>query len=104
MSDNPEYDVIEFLLAGLFVAGASASLVWAGSSLYLHELPSFAEGSGLSLMFFSGIAHPKKYVLDCLTFPFTVMERTGRETPLSVFAGALGFALWLGGLLASHFA
>jgi hypothetical protein len=106
MNNLPEYDIVELLLAGLFVGGALVSLIWAGSALYQGELPTFAEGAGLSLMFLGGMAHPRKYVLDCLTFPFTLIsgESTGRETPLTLLAGGLGLSLWCAGFLASQFA
>jgi hypothetical protein len=103
MNDDPEYDISEFLLAGLFIAGSLASFVWAGASLWARELPSFSEGCGLSLMLLGGSVHPKKYIVDCFTFPFTVMERSGRETPITIFGAGLGLALWLAGVLGNHF-
>lgn len=103
MDDHPDYDIGEFILAGLFIAGSLASFVWAGACLWDHELAPFAQGCGLSLMLLGGSVHPKKYIADCLTFPFTFMEPSGRETPITLFGAGLGFALWLAGLIGDYF-
>ena len=102
MHDHPEYDISEFLLCGIFIAAAAASLVWAGASLYLGDKFTATEGAGLALMFLGGGAHPKQYVLDCLTFPFSFIENSGRETPVTVFAAFMGLALWIVGLVGNH--
>lgn len=103
MRDHPpEYDVSEFFLCGLFIAGAGVSLVWAGASFYSDENFTAAEGVGLALMLLGGGVHPKRYVLDCLTFPFSLLEHSGRETPLTVFAAGAGLALWLVGAAGNY--
>lgn len=96
--DHPHYDIGEYLLCGLFIGAACVALIWAAASLWRGERFSAAEGAGLALMFLGGGAHPKQYVLDCLTFPFTLLERSGRETPLTLFAAGAGCVLWLLGL------
>lgn len=98
MRDHPDYDIVEFLLCGLFIAAAGSCLVWGGASLYRGEHFSALEGAGLALMFLGGGASPKQYLMDCLTFPFSFVEGSGRETPLTVFAAGAGLALWLLGL------
>lgn len=102
MRDHPDYDVSEFLLCGLFSAGAGASLVWAGASLYEGEKFNAAEGAGLALMLLGGGAHPKQYLLDCLTFPFSLVENSGRETPITVLAAGAGLLLWLFGVAGNY--
>lgn len=103
MRDDPEYEISEFLLAGLLISCALASLVGAAANLLNHEFASFSKACGLSLMFLGGCTHPKRYIIDCLTFPFTLMGRSGRETPITAVGSGLGFTLWLAGLLANHF-
>jgi len=102
MRDHPEYDLVEFLLCGLFIAASGVSLVWAGASFYRGEPFSALEGAGLGLMFLGGGASPKHYLLDCLTFPLSFIEGTGRETPTTVLAAGAGLLLWLAGLAGNH--
>jgi hypothetical protein len=97
MRNLPEYSIAEFLLAALCFASSISFFIWAGHSLAMSEPFDATEGLGAGLMLLSGCADPKKHVADCLTFPFSWAERAGRDTPLTVFAGYLGLAIWLAG-------
>lgn len=103
MHDTPDYDITELLLCGFFIAGAISCLIWAGASLCDDESFTATEAAGLSLMLLGGCAHPKKYLFDCLSFPLSFIDHSGRETPVTVFAAGAGLVLWLAGLAGNHF-
>ncbi|MCE1186085.1 hypothetical protein [Zoogloea sp.] len=93
MGDHPEYEIGELLLCALFMVGAGTSLLWAAASFSQGEHFSAVEGAGLGLAFLSGGTSPTKYLMDCLTFPFSLVEHSGRETPLTVLAGYGGLVM-----------
>ena len=98
MNDTPEYSISEFLLAALCFAAALSALVWAAHSWWIDDDVYVAmEGAGLSLALFAGCADPRKYFIDCLTFPFTFAGSGGRETTLTIVTGFVGTALALTG-------
>ena len=94
MRNHPEYELVEFFLAGLFIAASAAALIWAiNNALSLNGLGT-VEGTGLVLMFLGGAVHPRKFVFDSLTFPLSFVSGSGRESPLTVIAAWLGCLLW----------
>ena len=98
MNDVPEYSISEFLLAALCFAAALAALLCAGRAWWMDDDPYVAmQGAGLSLALFAGCADPRRYFVDCFTFPFRLVGSAGRETPLTVVAGLLGSGLALTG-------
>ena len=98
MSDHPEYSIAEFVLCGLFLGGAICFFIYAGYS-FAHEEPFDAsEGAGLGLLLLGGSTDPKKYLVDCITFPLTFLESAGRDTSITITSALLGTALWLLGL------
>ena len=101
MRDGNPYDLGEFLLAGLLVAGVAVALLWTAACWSEGDGFGVAEGSGLTLMMAGAFAHPKQYLLDCALVLRVGLPRSGRETIWSVVAGGLGLLLatlgWLGG-------
>lgn len=98
MEDLPDYDIAEVLLAGLFICGALIALIWAGWGLYHQVLSIFLRGAGMALVFLGGMANPKSYVISLIALPYRLFaEKTGRETPITVCAGWLGFVLTCAG-------
>jgi hypothetical protein len=101
--DQPEYSISEFVMCGLFLGGALCFFIYAGHAFSSDEPYDALEGAGLGLLLLGGSTDPKKYVIDCVTFPVTFMESSGRDTGLTVFAALLGTALWLTGLACNWF-
>jgi hypothetical protein len=97
MRELPEYSITELVLAALCFAVSVGCFLWAAHALAESEPFSAAQGFGAGLMLLGGCADPKKHLLDCLTFPFSVAERAGRDSLLTVAAAYLGFAPWLAG-------
>src|SRR5262245_43930648 len=96
MHDLPEYSISEFLLAGLFFVVCLCAFIYGGYSLHRSEPLNALEAFGIGLMFLCGCADPKKYFIDCLTFPFSnSFDPAGRDTLITVTGGYLGLALWL---------
>ncbi|HEV6966503.1 MAG TPA: hypothetical protein VK305_13905 [Roseateles sp.] len=100
MKDHPDYDIAEFLLAGVFIAASGVALVWWVAGVMASDLLQTAEAAGLVLMFLGGAVHPKQFVFDCLTFPLRLVGASGRETRLTAAAAWLGGLLWAGAILA----
>jgi len=98
MDDRPPYSVAEFILAGLCIGGGLSFLVYAGVSLSDGHRAEALEGAGLSLLLLGGSVSPFRYVVDCLTFPFTFTIPTGRESKITMLAAGLGTLLWLAGV------
>lgn len=96
-SEDPEFSITEFLLCGLFIAGALCHFIYAGYALFNDENFLSVEAAGVALMLLGGCIDPKKYIVDCVTYPFTFVERAGRDTPITLMAAGLGFAMWLTG-------
>ena len=99
MSDPPEYDISEMLLSGLFIAAGISYLIFAGYSYFTDEPFDALEGAGLSLLLLGGSVDPRKYLLDCLSFPFPFAERAGRDTRVTMVAAGLGLAMWVSGVV-----
>lgn len=93
MRDFSEYTVSEYILAWLFLGGAVCFFIFAAHSVATNVPFDAAEGFGACLMLLGGAPDPKKYIVDCLTFPLSFVERAGRETPLTVIAAYSGFAI-----------
>jgi hypothetical protein len=99
MRDLSTYSITEFLLGSLYFAAALSSLIWAGHAWYLDEDYQAMQGAGFALALLSGCADPKKYFVDCYTFPFEFARTAGRETPVTVIGALLGSAMALAGWL-----
>lgn len=98
MREVPEYSITEFALAALCFAASISFFIWAAHSLALSQPFRAAEGFGGGLMLLSGCADPKKHIIDCLTFPLSIAESAGRDTPLTILATYLGLTIWLIGM------
>ena len=101
--DQPEYSISEFVLCGLFLGGAICFFIYAGYSFYNEQTYDAMEGTGLGLLLLGGSTDPKKYLIDCVTFPATLIESSGRDTSLTILAALLGTGLWLAGLAGNWF-
>ena len=99
MKDLSSLTISEFLLAGLYFAAALSSLIWAGHAWYLDEDYLAMQGAGFGLALLAGCADPKKYFIDCYTFPFELVRSAGRDTPVTVLGGLLGSGMVLAGWL-----
>jgi hypothetical protein len=100
--DEPDYSIGEFVLCGLFVGSAVCFFIYAGHALWISETFDASEGAGLGLLLLGGSVDPKKYLMDCATFPFTFVERAGRDTRLTMVAAAIGLLLWLVGVAGNY--
>ena len=98
MRDQPEYTVSKFVLCGLFAGGAVCFFIYGGHALFENDTFNAMEGTGLGLLLLGGSVDPKKYILDCATFPFTFMEAAGRDTRVTLVAAGFGVVLWLAGI------
>ena len=96
--DHPEYSISEFVLCGFFLGGAICFFIYAGHSLFEDRRCDALEGAGLGLLLLDGSTDPQKYIIDCVTFPVTFIQSSGRDTSLTILAALLGTALWLAGL------
>ena len=96
--DHPEYSISEFVLCGLFLGGAICFFIYAGHSLFDDRHYDALEGAGLGFLLLGGSTDPQKYIIDCVTFPLTFIETSGRDTSLTILAALLGTTLWLAGL------
>lgn len=97
-SDGPDFSITEFVLCGLFLGGGICFFIYAGHALVTGEAFDALEGAGLGLLLLGGSVDPKKYLIDCVTFPFTFVESAGRDTRLTMLAAGMGLAMWLGGV------
>ncbi len=104
MKDLPSLTITEFLLAALYFAAALSSSIWAGHAWYLGDEYRAMQGAGFALALLAGCADPKKYFVDCYTFPFELVRTSGRETPLTVIGALLGTAMALAGWLLERYA
>lgn len=101
--EDPEFSLTEFLLCGLFIAGALCHFIYAGYAFFQDSKALAVEASGVGLMLLGGCIDPKKYIIDCVTYPFSFVERAGRDTPITMLAVGLGFVMWLTGFVLHRF-
>src|SRR5471032_2599691 len=98
MQDTPDYSISEFLLAAACFAAALTALIVAGRAWWMDDdLYTAMQDAGLALALFAGCADPRRYLVDCFTFPFQLVGSAGRDTPLTVVAALLGSGLAITG-------
>jgi hypothetical protein len=104
MRDFPDYSITEFFLAALCFAAAVSAFIYGGHQLAISEPYSAIEWFGGGLALLAGCADPIKYCVDCVTFPFSIGEPAGRDTPITLVAGYIGMIIWLAGIAYSWLA
>jgi len=88
----------DMLLAHLLLAVGIALFIYALYAVMHGERFDALEAAGGGLMALGGCMDPRKYVADCLSFPMSFIEPSGRDTRITVAAGYLGLLLWTIGL------
>jgi hypothetical protein len=102
MSDGPEFSVGEFILSGLFVGAALASLVLTAKLIYDADMYNAMESGGLTIMFFTAVADPINFGMDFMTFPLKLWARSGHETKITTIGAYVGLALFAAGLMLNY--